>query len=732
MKDLGLGFESALRITTRPVTIALMVLDLLFILAINPLSSSTEQLRELFLLTLIQMVLAATWWFEGRRPWASRWLTIIALIAMICIVSVRWSAPVLMNLMVIPISLSAAMISFPAAKVTTIGETLLLLASLLFFTSSDTGIIIATAVVAIWATLGIMHAVYRSLGNVTQWSWEYYCHANVLLKEAQDSRAKLGQALDDLVHANRQLALVNERVTELRLIAEQAQQAKSGFVARVSHEFRTPLNIIIGLVELMVETPEIYDVTLSPEMRGDLKVVYRNCEHLSNMINDVLDLTRTEVGRLILHRERLDLRRTIDSATIAIRPLLKNKKLTLCISAPDDLPEVYCDGIRIEQVILNLMSNAARYTDEGGISVEVVQQDQRILVSVVDTGPGIPSEDVERIFEPFCQGREHLWRDKGGSGLGLSISKQIVELHGGRMWVESKLGVGSTFTFELPISPPIAHVVRPGHQIQEEWVWRERQSRIRFPDSHHKPRFVIFDETGDLYNMLTHFSDEVEFVDARNLAQVIEALRQCPAHAVVLNVASYKDVCLSVEMAKQGAPGTPIIVCSVPRPIDYAIAHGVLGHLTKPVTRSDLKSAIQTVGRPVRRVLVVDDDPVVLDLFSRMLRVYDSTLEVATASSGEQALDELHRTLPDLMLLDIVMPDMDGWQVLKAIGQDEKIGEVPTLVVSAQDPADQPPTSGFLLAAMDKGLSLSKLLNCSLEISAFLLKPEGALGLTPV
>jgi CheY-like chemotaxis protein len=482
----------------------------------------------------------------------------------------------------------------------------------------------------------------------------------------------------------------------------------------------------------MVETPEIYDVMPSPEMHNDLEVIYRNSEHLSNMINDVLDLTRTEAGHLTVHKERLDLHRIIESATIAIRPLLENKKLTWHISVPNDLPEVYCDGIRIEQVILNLMSNAARHTDEGGISVQVIQQDQRIRVSVVDTGSGIPPDDVERIFEPFMQGRGQLERDKGGSGLGLSISQQIVELHGGRMWVESKLGVGSTFTFDLPISPPLLPLARPGYQIVEELVWSEHESRFAFPDSHYKPRLVIFDKTGDLYNMFTHFSDEVEFVDARNQEQVIEALQQSPAHAVILNLPSYENVFQSLEMTKQEAPGTPIIVCSVPPKIDYTDTYGILGYLIKPVTRSDLTSAIIAIGKPLRRVLVVDDDPTVQDLFKRMLLVYDSTLEVTTVSNGEEAINELHHGIPDLMLLDIVMPILDGWQVLKAISQDETIGVVPTLVVSAQDPTGRPPASAFLLTAMDKEVSLSKLLDCSLEISAVLLKPEGTLGLTPV
>jgi CheY-like chemotaxis protein len=484
--------------------------------------------------------------------------------------------------------------------------------------------------------------------------------------------------------------------------------------------------MIIGLIDLMVESPEMYDVTPSPRMREDLKTVHRNCEHLADMVNDVLDLTRIEADRLMLHRERVDIGQVIGSAVEAVRPLLERKRLALHISLPDDLPQVYCDRTRIEQVVLNLMSNAARYTEEGGITVGVARQDQHVRVSVADTGPGIPPKDVERIFEPFCQGTRELWRDKGGSGLGLSISKEFVELHGGQMWVESGLGVGSTFTFELPISSPIAPVVSPGYQMREDWIWHERQSRPSFPDSHYNPRLIVCDETGDLYTMLSHCSAGVEFVDTRDLGQAVKASQQSPAHAIMLNMMAFDAAWSLIEAIGQEAPGTPIMGCSVSYSLERARALGALGHLVKPVTRADLKQAIQATGSPVRRVLVVDDDPDALRLFSRMLHVCDSTLEVVTASSGEEALHQLRHTPPDLMLLDIVMPGVDGWQVLQLMTQDREMRQVPTFFVSAQDLADQPPLSRFLLVTMDEGLSLSRLLRCSLEVSKLLLQPERA------
>lgn len=732
MNDSYINLKIELQLNARVVVIIIIFLDLLFILTINPALSSARQLKELFQGVLIQVMLLVAWKFENLKPLIARWLIIIALIVLIFSINNRYYHPALLSLLVVPVSLSAVLISISAATAISIGQTFLLVALYFFFDRNDMAITIVTCLVLIWVTFCIMNVIYNSINNITYWVWKRYNYSYVVLKDAQEDRVKLKQALDDLVHANRQLTLFNKRISEYRLIAEDALQAKSDFVARVSHEFRTPLNIIIGLIELMVETPEIYDVMPSPKMYHDLQVVYHNSEHLAKMINDILDLTRTEAGQLTIHRERQDLSKIIESAMIAVRPLLENKKLNWSVSAPDYLPNVYCDGIRIEQVILNLVSNAIRHTNQGGISVNVNYMEQHIWLSVVDTGSGISPEDVKRIFEPFNQGKEQFGPAKGGSGLGLSISKHIVELHNGRMWVESKLGVGSTFTFELPIEAPIPPIAKPGHQIIQNLVWGTRdKTRIQFPDSHYKPRIVILDEKSTLYNMFAHFSDEIEFINTANLNQAINALKQSPAHAVILNMFSQKNVFQSLEIIKKQMPGTPIIACSIPTEIDYTHNYGVLGYLIKPVTRSDLIRSIQAIGKPIKRILIVDDDPTVQEIFQRILSMYDNTLEVKAVSNGKQVLNVLRNSRPDLMLLDIVLPDMDGWQILKAIKQDQNIRYIPTLIVSAQDPRGKPPSSPYLLATMDKDLSINKLLNCSLDLSALFLNPEGRLGLMP-
>jgi signal transduction histidine kinase/CheY-like chemotaxis protein len=734
MRESTSGFEAELRIPIEPLIAVLMIFSVVLFLLSDSRADPSEWMPTLLLALSLFAVAGVAGLLDNWRSGASRGFTVVALVALVHLGNVWLGDCSLLALAGVPSALALVLLGPPAAAVTATGETVLLL---LLPGSGAAGpdLHIVASLVATWAVLGIVYAMYHRVCQQSRWVERYFDRTQRSLEEARGRRAELERALESLAHANRQLALANERTATLRTMAEQAQRAKTAFVANVSHEFRTPLNMIIGLVELMVETPEIYAVVLSPKIRKDLETVHRNCERLSSMINDVLDLTRMEAGRLATHREYVDLREMIDSSVAAVRPLLEKRLLALRVVVPTDLPEVLCDRTRIEQVILNLLSNAARFTEEGGIMIEAAQQDQHVLVSVTDTGSGVSPEDIERIFEPFWQGTDQLWRDKGGSGLGLSVSKRFVELHGGRMWLESELGVGTAFFFTLPISPPIEHIARPGHIIREDWVWREhafRAGRAASADELVKPRLIICDEPGSLYSQLVRYSDEVELVAVQGSAEVVRDLERCPAHAVVLNTASSDDLWSDIEAIRQQAPEVPIMACSVPREEERAINSGALGYLTKPVTRSALAGAIESVREPVHRVLVVDDDPDVLHLFTRMLHVCDGALEVVTASSGQEALEKLRRTSPDLMLLDVVMPGMDGWQVLESMAQEEGIKDVPIYLVSAQDSADRPLVSKFMLATMDGGLSPGKLLRCSLEMSKLLLEPEKGLDLALV
>ncbi len=669
---------------------------------------------------LVMYVLGGLGWLLLRwRPSAGRWFAVLATMA-ICHLMHAWlRIPGSLVLLSVSVALCTHVITPGAALAVAAGETLLLLAArrALAVDPSAAG----TALLGIWATLGIDYLAYRPTRDVLDWSWRHYLRAQQVLEEARDRKAELAQALEDLIHANRQLALANERVAALRLVAEEAQRAKAAFVARVSHEFRTPLNVIIGMIDLMVGNPAAYQGEFPAKALVHLGIVHRNCLHLSEMIDDVLDLSAMEAGRMAIHREPVDLAELVAEAVAMVQPMMNEKGL-LCRVQMDSLPELQCDRVRIRQVILNLLSNAARFTVQGGITVSATCQGEDIVISVADTGPGISAEDVARVFEPFYKGDARPWHAQEGSGLGLSISNQFVKLHGGRMWVESTPGVGSTFFIDLPLAAP-GQCAKPSGWIREDWVWRERRSRPALPGSHYRPRFVVCDSSGELHRALSRRASDVELVHAPTLAGAIQELRACPAQALMVNSPSLERLMALVEAAQAEVSDTPIIGYSCASRIDEILRAGARGYLTKPLRRDELFEVMQQC-EPLHRVLVVDDDASARELLSLLVQAYDPAIEVVLAADGEEALAELAACRADLVLLDLVMPGLDGWQVLARKNGDDRLRDVPVILVSAQDVLPEPGSSPVLVAAVSRRLSLSKLLDCSQDLAARLLLPD--------
>jgi signal transduction histidine kinase/CheY-like chemotaxis protein len=723
------AIETELHSAPRWLIALLFAAGIVFIVVSSAQPGTFGHMRVMLLALFLYMAAGAAWLLEESRPRLSRAITLVSVVTVVGLGFAWLNEPGFLILMPVPVVLAAVLLGLPAVTIAALGESALLILAVYVVPNADpTSMILA--LIAVWVTAGLMVAVYTPMYNITRWSWEHFQQAQNLLEETRGQKAELEQIRDDLALANRELVLLTERLAAMRLIAEEAQKAKAAFVAKISHEFRTPLNMIIGLIDTLTETPQLYGQGLSPLLFRDLEVVHRNSEHLASLINDVLDLSQAEAGRLTLHREWVDLIADINNALAVVNPLLEKKHLSLQLSIADNLPRVYCDQTRIRQVVLNLMSNAARYTEKGGISVQVSQKGQDVIVSVTDTGPGIAPDDAQRIFEPFYRGSGGFWREQGGSGLGLSISKQFIERHGGRIWFESTVGVGSTFAFSLPISP-LSPTAGPERWVSEDWVFLERADWPSLPKLPYKRRVLICDDAGVLYPQFSRYSDEIEFVDTRNLAETSQEARRCPAHAVIVNTTSPRQLEALLAKARSEIPDTPIIGCAVPPRIDYALDAGAIAHLIKPIRQADLEKVLRAIDSPVKRVLVVDDDPDVLELFVRMLSIYDKTLQIATAASGPDALVELRNRPPDLVFLDIVMPAMDGWQVLEHKGRDKVAKDIPVVIISAEDSAEQIGTSEVLLASMGKGLSTNQILCCSLQLSKLLLEPEQEPGPGP-
>ena len=679
-------------------------------------------------LVLLMQASAVVVWLAGEwRPWLARWLAPAAVAGFVFGLD-RWlGVPGTLTLLAVPVALASVTISLAGGAALASALTLLLVAPSQFLRPVPDPGTTTVAITMMWLVLGVTYLAHRPARQLAEWSTSRFELAERLLEEARSHRAELAQARDDLAGANRRLALGNERVAALRAIAEQAQKAKSAFVARVSHEFRTPLNMIFGLIDLLTETPEVYGRALPAALMEDLGIVQRNCGHLASMINDVLDLSQAEGGRLVLHRETVDLAQIAQEAEAVVRPLMQKKRLTFIPEIPSDLPSVQCDRVRIRQVLLNLLSNAARFTERGSIRLRIEMQPDHALVSVIDTGPGMSPEEAEGVFEPFCQGGGSIWREKGGSGLGLSISKQLIELHGGRISFESVVGEGTTFSFVLPVAPPLPHPARPGHQIMQDWVWVDRPSGPDIAESAKTHRVVLCDETGALHKTVSRIApDEIALVHTQDLDEAIREVTRLPAHAFIVNSMSPERLRVLVGRASREIQQAPVIGCAVPAPLRRALEAGAIDYLIKPVTRGQLQESLRAVGGPVHKVLLVDDDPDVLQLLNRMLAVVDPTIETFTASTGAQALDQLGATQPDLMLLDIVLPDFDGWHVLRMKSEDSRLCETPVILLSAQDPTNRPLSTDYLLVTIDGGLSVSRMLDCSLRVSELLLQPEPA------
>jgi signal transduction histidine kinase/CheY-like chemotaxis protein len=550
-----------------------------------------------------------------------------------------------------------------------------------------------------------------------EWSWHSYKQARIQLELARDRQAELNQAVRDLAEANRQMARLTQLLGAARRAAEEAERVKAEFVANVSHELRTPLNMIIGFSEMILEAPSTYGSTLPPALVADIAAIHRNSQHLANLINDVLDISQVEARRLSLSKEWVRLHEIVQSAVSAVEPLFQSRGLYLRVDLPADLPPVYCDRTRILQVLLNLLSNAGRFTEAGGVTIQARRDDSELTVTVTDTGPGIPEPDIGKVFEPFRQFHRSTARGHGGSGLGLSISRRFVELHGGRMGVQSRLGVGSSFWFTLPLETPTPDATSVTRWLSGEWEQRRHSSLM--PRAPLVPRVVILESQPMVEGAARRYLDCVEVEAASSPAQAKALLTAAPAQVVLVRGETPTQTAAWLEELSDLPHATPIAACTLPSG-GATYGPAVAGYLTKPITRSALFEAISSLEAPIRSVLLVDDDPEALQLFNRMLSSSPEGYHVLLASDGREALQLLRSRHPDLLLLDLVMPRMDGFAVLAEMNRDPNLRSIPTLILSAHDPSGQPIMVPSLVTTRSGGLSLTDFLRAALAVSEVL------------
>jgi signal transduction histidine kinase/CheY-like chemotaxis protein len=572
-------------------------------------------------------------------------------------------------------------------------------------------------IVLITIVLFVIWIASHIIENIIHWSLISYNRGQEELTRAREYQSELSQAVKDLSDANAQLGRLNQILDASRQQAEEAQRVKTEFAANVSHELRTPLNMIIGFSEAILNAPAMYGVNLPPALLADIAAIYRNSQHLTNLINDVLDISQIEAKRMSLNKEWVAIQEIINEATTAVQPMLSLHGLYLKVRMPEYLPPIYCDRTRIRQVLLNLLSNAGRFTEKGGITIDVAVDERDMTVTVTDTGPGIAESDLAKLFQPFQQLDGSIRRKQGGSGLGLNISKNFIELHNGKMSVRSQPGVGTSFFFSLPLKEELK-ASNVGRWINPDWSPR-RRSRLT-PDAHVIPRIIVLENGNFLSSEATRYLDEAEVDLANTPEQAIALLRAGQAQVMLVRGEKTEETQMWLQMLNEERSRTPVVACTLPDRTSRDLL-GISGYLMKPISPKLLIESIQSVEKSVRSILLVEDDSDALQLFGRILSAEPHKYRVLQASNGQQALELLRKRKPDLILLDIIMPGMDGFTFLAEKNQSPVLKDIPVIILSATDPNGQPIMIPLIQVARMGGFSIPEFLRSALTLSEELL-----------
>jgi signal transduction histidine kinase/DNA-binding response OmpR family regulator len=525
----------------------------------------------------------------------------------------------------------------------------------------------AISAIAMGALAGLLGwASSHALFTVTHWSIYSLHQARENMEAAREHRAQLARVVKDLDQAYSRLGRTNASLVAAWRAAEEAERFKAEFVTNVSHELRTPLNLIVGFSEMMLTAPESYDgVQIPGPYRSDLNVIHHNAQHLLALVDDVLDLARIEAGRLGLVKEETDLATLVAEATGMVHDYIAAKGLALHIRVAPDLPRIWLDRLRIRQVLLNLLVNAARFTERGSITLEVRREGQEVITRVTDTGRGIPEHDLPKIFQEFRSTDQPVSTWHSGTGLGLPISKRFIELHHGRMGVESTYLQGSTFWFALPCAAP------NGEATEDDTLLRPR-----LPGTGAAERIVVLvHDDPRISPLLQHCLEGYRVVTHHDVQEGVALACDLTAMALILDA--------SAEVGPLPAD-LPIIRAHLPSSRRVAAAMGADDLLVKPVSRDELLAAIDRLGRPIQRVLIADDDPDVVRLFHRMLRTRIARENRLQAHNGEEALRLIASERPDLVILDLVMPEKDGLGVLEHMAGDPACAQTAVILVTAR------------------------------------------------
>jgi CheY-like chemotaxis protein len=461
-------------------------------------------------------------------------------------------------------------------------------------------------------------------------------------------------------------------------VAEQANRTKSTFLANMSHELRTPLNAIIGYSEMLEEEAE--DRGLA-DLGPDLAKIHAAGKHLLALINDVLDLSKIEAGKMELFLEDFDVRALVQDVESTIRPLVEKNQNALEVNCPDDIGTMHADLTRVRQVLFNLLSNAAKFTHRGRVGLEVfplrLSGEDWIEFAVADTGIGLTEEQQRRLFQSFSQADPSTSRKYGGTGLGLVISRRFAQMMGGDIQLQSEFGKGSVFTVRLPrVSGPARPA--PGH------------APAASSEPAVSPLVLVVDDDDATRELITRglVKEGFRTVAASSGEEGIRLAREQRPDAISLDVLMPGMDGWTVLRSLKADPLTapiPVVMVSMLDDRDIGYALGAADYLTKPFDRDRLVTALRRFrqGTSPRPVQVVEDDPATREVIRRALE-RDGWI-VSEAENGRSALESLAMAMPDLVVLDLMMPEMDGFEFVDELRRTEAGRRVPVVVVTAKE-----------------------------------------------
>ena len=469
---------------------------------------------------------------------------------------------------------------------------------------------------------------------------------------------------------------VEQALRQANVRLQELDRLKNRFLANMSHELRTPLSSIIGFSEILLD-----DLVgeMTTEQKGCVRDILSSGEHLLVLINDILDLSKIEAGCMVLEPTTFDVAVLLAEVQTTIMPLIEKKSQMLKVEQADGLPPLTADRLRVKQVLLNLLNNGCKFTPVGGrIGLSCRLADEAtILFSVADTGIGIKPEDQEMIFEEFRQADGSPEQETTGTGLGLAISKWLIELHGGRIWVESEYEHGATFSFLLPLAgPPTAEP--------------EVSGEVRLPSS---GIVLVVEDSRQFSNLLAFYLRQEGYTPVQHYdgVGVLDRARELKPALITLDVMLPDRDGWDVLRALKSDPQTkdiPVLVISVLENGALGLSLGAVDYLVKPIGRDDLQRLLSRLATPEPtkrevKVLVVDDDPDLVPLLQAMLSAENYTL--LAAYNGKQGLTLARSEHPDVILLDLLMPGMSGFEVLEEFRADAETTDVPVIVLTAID-----------------------------------------------